>query len=81
MKKFKGFVLAVVLLVAVISSSCATLFYGKITECQKTKPATGQPSRALRVLPFVLDCTGLAIGNPVPFVVDFLTGAIYKPCK
>jgi anthranilate/para-aminobenzoate synthase component II len=26
-------------------SSCATLFGGKVSECQKTKPMAGQPQR------------------------------------
>lgn len=58
-------------------TSCATIWGGKISECQKTKPAPGKPKRQIRPVPLVLDvCTGL-----VWVAVDFATGAIYKPCK
>ena len=59
-------------------SSCATILGGQITECQRTKPAPGQPSREIRAGFLIVDIIFLAI----PFtVVDFITGAIYKPCK
>lgn len=62
-------------------SSCATVFGGKISACQKTKPASGQPSRQLRVVPLVLDilCVGGG-GGIIGLIVDFSDGAIYKPC-
>jgi hypothetical protein len=59
-------------------SSCATILGGQITDCQRTKPAPGQPSREVRAGFLIVDIIFLAI----PFtVVDFITGAIYKPCK
>ena len=58
-------------------TSCATIWGGKITVCQKTKPAPGKPKRQVRPVPLILDvCTGL-----VWLVIDFADGAIYKPCK
>jgi hypothetical protein len=59
-------------------SSCATILGGQITECQRTKPAPGKPSREVRVGYLIVDIILLA----VPFtLVDFITCAIYKPCK
>jgi len=67
---------AILLIVAVFFSSCATIFNGSASVCQKTKPAAGQPARDVRVLPLILDCFCL------PFLaVDFATGAIYEPCE
>lgn len=58
-------------------SSCATVFGGKVTECQRTKPVAGEPSRKVRA--------GALIANILLFwpgvIVDFATGAIYKPCE
>lgn len=57
------------------STSCATILGGKVSEQQRTKPTAGQPARKLRVVAFVADvCFGL-----VPVIVDFATGAIYRP--
>jgi hypothetical protein len=73
MKKTK--ILAVILAGSLLFQSCATVFGGKINDCQKHKPAHGEPKRQIRVVPFILDLGGL-----VWLVVDFATGAIYKPC-
>lgn len=58
-------------------TSCATVFGGKVTECQRTKPVAGEPSRKVRA--------GALIANILLFwpgvIVDFATGAIYKPCE
>lgn len=56
-------------------SSCATLFGGKVTEYQKTKPAPGEPKRELRIGALVAD---VLLFLP-SLAVDFATGAIYKP--
>jgi hypothetical protein len=69
--------LLVVLLATITlsSSSCATILGGKVSDYQRTKPAQGQPARKLRVVAFLGDvCFGL-----VPVIVDFATGAIYRP--
>ncbi len=65
-----------VLLIAATLSSCATVFGGKVSACQKTKPAAGQPSRDVRVGALVADILLFWPG----VIVDFATGAIYKPC-
>ncbi len=56
-------------------SSCATVFGGRITDHQRRKPGAGEPQRAVR--------TGALIADIILFwpglIVDFATGAIYKP--
>jgi hypothetical protein len=70
MKKVMCFVL-----VALSLTSCATVFGGKVSAYQRTKPAPGQPSRPVRAAALIVDvCFGV-----VPVFVDFATGAIYKP--
>jgi len=73
MKKLSN-ILAIALLVLSMSS-CATVFGGKVTDYQRTKPAAGEPQREVRV--------GALIANILLFfpgvIVDFATGAIYKP--
>ena len=56
-------------------SSCATVFGGKITQAQRTPPKTGEPRRAVRAVPLIADIVLFWPG----LVVDFITGAIYKP--
>lgn len=76
MKKIR--VIISVLLIIVTLNSCATILGGQVTECQRTKPAQGQPSREVRTGYLIADI--LLFG--VPFTaVDFITGAIYKPCE
>lgn len=76
MKKAKITFLAVLLLVAIILPSCATVFGGPVSTCQRTKPAAGEPQRALRAGALVADILLFWPGA----IVDFATGAIYKPC-
>ncbi len=64
------------LIIAATLSSCATVFGGKVSECQRTKPAEGQPARAIRAGALVADILLFWPGA----IVDFATGAIYKPC-
>jgi len=73
MKKMIVIILAVVTL---LFSSCATILEGNVSSCQKTKPLPGSPSRDIRVGYLILD-----LFVPVSLIVDFATGAIYKPCK
>jgi len=65
-----------IVLIAVSLSSCATLFCGPVGECQRTKPAEGQPARQVRVGALILDIILFWPGA----VVDFATSAIYRPC-
>lgn len=56
-------------------SSCATVFGGKVTSAQRTKPVPGQPSRRIRAFAMIADI----LLFPAGLIVDFATGAIYKP--
>ena len=62
----------------VVSSltSCASVFGGKVSDCQRTKPVAGLPSRKVRVVPLIANI----LLFPPALIVDFTTGAIYKPC-
>jgi hypothetical protein len=64
-----------ILLIALLFSSCATVLGGKITDHQKRKPLDGEPQRDVRVVALVAD---IILFWPFA-VVDFATGAIYKP--
>ena len=75
MKKSGLKILTMVLMVVVLSS-CATVFGGKISQCQKMKPTASQPSRDVRVAALICDIVLFWPGT----IVDFATGAIYKPC-
>ncbi|HEV7350235.1 hypothetical protein [Telluribacter sp.] len=57
-------------------TSCATLFGGKVADCQRIKPKEGQPQRQVRVGALVAD---ILLFAPAA-IIDFATGAIYKPC-
>lgn len=63
------------LIIVATFSSCATVFGGKVTAYQKTKPAEGQPQRDVRVGALIADILLFWPGT----IVDFATGAIYKP--
>lgn len=75
MRKTNQFILMI--LASLMLSSCATLFGGKVTEHQKTRPAPGEPARQIRIVPLVFD---LLLFWP-SLAIDFATGAIYKPLK
>ena len=77
MKKIALKIVVLAFLVVMILPSCATIFGGTVTECQRTKPAPGQPQREVRAGYLVLD---ILLFVP-SVIVDFATGAIYKPCK
>ena len=64
-----------ILLIAVLFSSWATALGGEITDHQKRKPLDGEPQRDVRVVALVAD---IILFWPFA-VVDFATGAIYKP--
>ncbi len=76
MKKAKITFLAGLLLIAIILPSCATVFGGPVSTCQRTKPVAGEPQRAVRGGVLVLDILLFWPGA----IIDFATGAIYKPC-
>lgn len=76
MKKSVLRISAIVLIVSSLSS-CATLFCGPVSECQRTRPAEGQPARQVRAGALILDIILFWPGA----IVDFATSAIYQPCE
>lgn len=56
-------------------TSCATIFGGRVTQAQRTKPLPGEPSRPIRVVALIADIILFWPGT----IVDFATGAIYRP--
>jgi hypothetical protein len=75
MKKIVKFVPMIA--ISVTLSSCATVFGGSVSSCQKTKPKAGEEQRSIRVGALVADILLFWPGA----VIDFATGAIYKPCN
>ena len=73
MKKMKNVV--AIGLIALMMTSCATVFGGKVTAYQKTKPAAGEQQREIRVGALIADLLLFWPGT----IVDFATGAIYRP--
>ena len=63
------------ILLTLSMSSCATIFGGPVSEYQRTKPAAGQPQRSVRAGALIADILLFWPGA----IVDFATGAIYKP--
>lgn len=68
---------AAVVLIAVTLSGCATVFGGSVSSCQRTKPAPGAAARPIRAVALIADIVLFWPGT----IVDFATGAIYKPCN
>jgi len=75
MKKLKNAI--AIGLVTIMMSSCATVFGGKVTPYQKTKPGPGEQQREVRIGALIADILLFWPGT----IVDFATGAIYKPQK
>jgi hypothetical protein len=71
------FKLTAIALVVTSLTSCATVFGGKVSDCQRTKPKEGEASRQVRVGALVADILFFTPG----VIIDFATGAIYKPCE
>ncbi|HEY4876345.1 MAG TPA: hypothetical protein VIH86_12275 [Puia sp.] len=78
MKKTLTSTLLVFLLISTMlcTSGCATIFGGSVDDCQRKKPAAGEPSRRVRVGALIAD---ILLFTP-SVIVDFATNAIYKPC-
>lgn len=74
-KSFSVFILSIC--ISFLFSSCATVFGGRVSEAQRTKPKQGEPARAIRGGALVADILLFWPGA----IVDFATGAIYKPVK
>jgi hypothetical protein len=73
MKKQLSLVLLAVIITAM--SSCATVFGGTVSDYQRTKPKSGEPTRQLRAGALIADILLFWPGA----IIDFATGAIYKP--
>jgi len=74
MRKIPSMILLCAILMS--STSCATIFGGQVSACQRTRPAAGEPARPIRVGALVLDILIFWPGA----IVDFADNAIYKPC-
>lgn len=77
MKKLNKQIAIILATIMLTMSSCATVFGGKVTAYQKTKPLPGQQQREVRVVALIADIILFWPG----LIVDFATGAIYKPKK
>lgn len=73
MKKLKT-IIAIAFL-SIMFTSCATVFGGPITTYQVTKPAPGEPQREIRVVALIANI----VMFPAGLILDFATGAIYRP--
>lgn len=73
MKKLKA--IAAIAIVSMVFTSCATVLGGPITSYQVVKPAPGEPQREIRVVALIADI----VFFPPLLIVDFATGAIYRP--
>lgn len=58
------------------TTSCATIVGGQVTESQRRKPLPGEQSRQIKVGALIADA--IFFGG-VGILIDFATGAIYKP--
>lgn len=75
-KKFILFICAIAIIFEM--TSCATIIGGHVTDSQRRKPLPGEQTRQIKVGALVADAFffgGLGI------LIDFATGAIYKPVK
>lgn len=76
----KKSILSIALAATIISTfpSCATILGGPVSECQRKKPAPGEPSRKVRAGALIADIFLIPV---IGLIVDFSTNAIYKPCN
>jgi hypothetical protein len=73
----KKYILSLCLLVVLIQvTSCATIVGGQVTESQRTKPLPGEPARQIKMGALIAD---IFFFGGFGVLVDFATGAIYKP--
>ena len=73
MKKITTGILLIAL--ALNMTSCATIFGGRVTESQRTKPKAGEPSRKIRTYALLGD---IFFWGGAGLIVDFATNSIYK---
>ncbi len=80
-KNMKTLTSATLIFLTLLQSGCATLYGGRISDCQRHRPPQGQPSRKIRGAAATCDIVFGIFLFEVPIGIDFLTGAIYKPCE
>ena len=68
--------IAMFVFITMVFTSCATVFGGRVSLCQRHRPSAKEPTRRIRVVALVAD---LVLWWP-GLGIDFLTGAIYRPC-
>lgn len=66
--------------IIITQTSCATVFGGRISTCQKTPPPKGEHRRQVRPAAIIFDVLFFPIGI-LGLAIDFSDGAIYQPCK
>ena len=69
--------IATILIIASNLISCAAILGGPVSNCQRTAPVAGQPTRQIRAGALIADIILFWPGA----IVDFATGAIYRPCN
>ena len=69
--------IAAILIIASNLISCATILGGPVSNCQRTAPVAGHPTRQIRAGALIADIILFWPGA----IVDFATGAIYRPCN
>jgi hypothetical protein len=79
-KIVKGVVSLVLVAIIISQSGCAFMLASRVGDCQKHKPAKGEPHRKIRPAAFAADFIIGAFVLEVPLIFDFATHAIYKPC-
>jgi hypothetical protein len=65
----------IICLLAISMTGCATILGGPVNSHQRTKPMPGEQQRAVRPVWLIADILLFWPGT----IVDFATGAIYKP--
>ncbi len=71
----RRFFISTLFVLVLLLPGCATILGGPVTEHQRTKPIPGEPQREVRVGALIADIILFWPGT----IVDFATGAIYKP--
>lgn len=63
-----------------LNSGCATVFGGRISDCQRHAPIKGEHKRSLRAVPLIVNIMMMPVGL-IGLAIDFSNGAIYQPCQ
>ena len=71
----KLFKTTIICCLAISMTGCATILGGPVSQSQKIKPTNGQAQREVKIGWLIADILLFFPGT----IVDFATGAIYKP--